>query len=101
MIDLCMFIFSTLLFFIISPSILFTIPSNSSKKTIAILHALVFSIIWNLTHKCLCVAFDTTEIEGFFSFTASQNMRVAKAKRTLKTLKANKAFTNFKIDKNL
>ena len=47
----CMFIFSTLLFFALVPGIIFTIPNKSSKKTVALVHALIFSIILSLIHK--------------------------------------------------
>ena len=46
-----MFLFSTLLFFVLTPGILLTIPPKSSKTTVAIVHALVFAIIWHFTHK--------------------------------------------------
>ena len=55
MFHICIFILSALLFFILSPGILLNIPAKSSKKTIAIVHSLVFSliftIIWYFAHK--------------------------------------------------
>ncbi len=47
-----MFLFSTLLFFILTPGILLTIPKKSSKTTVALVHALVFATVWSLTYKC-------------------------------------------------
>jgi hypothetical protein len=47
-----MFLFTILLFFVLSPGILFTIPKKSSKKTVAIVHGLLFAIIWCLIYKC-------------------------------------------------
>lgn len=45
MFHICAFIFSALLFFILTPGILLTIPPKSSKKTVAIVHALVFALV--------------------------------------------------------
>jgi hypothetical protein len=46
-----MFLFVALLFFILTPGILLTVPSGSSKTTVAITHAVVFALIFTLTHK--------------------------------------------------
>ena len=53
MFQLCVYIFITLLFFILTPGILLTFPSKSSKKIVALVHALIFSIILSLSHKFL------------------------------------------------
>jgi len=58
-----MFLFSALLFFILTPGILLTIPSKSSKNVVALVHALIFSTICYFTHKLVYHAnenFDTT-----------------------------------------
>ena len=52
-----MFIFSTILFFVLTPGIILTILPKSSKKIVALVHAFVFAvvlhfmnkIVWNLT----------------------------------------------------
>ena len=41
---LCMFIFSTLLFFILTPDVFISIPSKSNKKYVTMVHALIFAI---------------------------------------------------------
>jgi hypothetical protein len=46
-----MFIYAALLFFLLTPAILIRIPPNGNKYTVAIVHALVFALIWQLTHK--------------------------------------------------
>ena len=46
-----MFIYAALLFFLLTPAILFRIPPNGNKYTVAIVHALIFALIWQLTHK--------------------------------------------------
>jgi hypothetical protein len=44
-------LFSAVLFFILTPSILLRIPKNGSKYTVAAVHALVFGIVFFLLHK--------------------------------------------------
>ena len=46
-----MFLFTALLFFILTPGILLTIPMGSSKTVVAITHSIVFALIMTLTHK--------------------------------------------------
>ena len=46
-----MFLFTTLLFFILTPGIIITLPPNSSKYVVATVHGIVFAIIWYFTHK--------------------------------------------------
>jgi hypothetical protein len=46
-----MFIYAFLLFFVLTPGILVSLPPKSGKITVAITHALVFALIWTLTHK--------------------------------------------------
>jgi len=46
-----MFLFSALLFFVLTPGILLSLPPNSGKYVVALVHALVFALVWSLTHK--------------------------------------------------
>jgi len=51
-----MFVYAFLLFFVLTPGILVTLPprslvKNSSKIVIAAVHAAIFAIVWTLTHK--------------------------------------------------
>jgi hypothetical protein len=46
MINLNLFIFSALLFYVLSPGILIIIPQNSSKLIVAFVHAVVYATIW-------------------------------------------------------
>jgi len=43
--------YAALLFFLLTPSILLRLPSNGSKYTVALVHALVFGLLFWLTHK--------------------------------------------------
>ena len=59
MFNLFEFLFNVLLFFILTPSILITIPSKSSKTKVAVVHSLIFAtilyfskkLIWNTTES--------------------------------------------------
>ena len=70
MFHLSMFLFSVILFFILSPGILFTIPLKISKNSksntyvIALVHALVFATVWHFTHKIIWKATEGFEQES-------------------------------------
>ena len=44
-------LFCSVLFFILTPSILLRIPKNGSKYTVAAVHAFVFGVVFFLLHK--------------------------------------------------
>jgi hypothetical protein len=44
-------LYSALLFFLLTPAILVRIPPKGGKYTVALVHALVFALIWHFTHK--------------------------------------------------
>ena len=46
-----LFVFSALLFFVLTPGILLRLPSNGSKYVVASVHALVFGTIFTLGFK--------------------------------------------------
>ena len=62
MFHLYMFLFSTMLFYILTPGIAFTIPSKSSKNIVALVHALVYATIWHFTHKFVWYATEGFEV---------------------------------------
>lgn len=45
------FIFSVLLFFLLSPGILLRLPPNGSKYVVALVHAVVFAVALTLSLK--------------------------------------------------
>ena len=51
MIHILMTIYVALLFVILTPGILLTLPPNSSRLTVAIVHSIVFAILFHFTHK--------------------------------------------------
>ena len=62
MFHLCMFIFSVMLFFILTPGIALTIPPKSSKSIVALVHAIVFATVWHFTHKMVWYATEGFEV---------------------------------------
>jgi hypothetical protein len=48
---LYMTLFVAVLFFVLTPGILVTLPPKGSKVMVALVHALVFALIYSLTHK--------------------------------------------------
>jgi hypothetical protein len=44
-------LYAALLFFLLTPSILLSLPPKGSKYVVAAVHALVFALIFHFTHK--------------------------------------------------
>jgi hypothetical protein len=70
-----MFLFSALLFFLLTPGILLTIPPKSSKTVVALVHALVYATVWHFTNK---IVWEATE--GFRSSSSSLSKYLPPAK---------------------
>lgn len=51
--NLIMFIISALLFFILTPGILLSLPPGGSKMVVALTHAVVFGLVFTLSHKMI------------------------------------------------
>jgi len=60
-------IYTALLFFLLTPAILLRLPPNGSKYTVALVHAIVFALIFHFTHK-LVWQFSRT-LEGDYPLT--------------------------------
>lgn len=48
-----MCIFAALLFFVLTPGILVTLPPKGSKVVVALTHAVVFAIVYCLTYRAV------------------------------------------------
>jgi hypothetical protein len=48
---LFMFLFVAVLFFVLTPGIVLSLPPKGSKTVVALTHAIVFALIWTLIHK--------------------------------------------------
>ena len=46
-----MSLYVAFLFFLLTPSILLRLPPKGSKFTVAVVHALVFAVVFHFTHK--------------------------------------------------
>ena len=49
--NLSMIIFTTVLFYVLTPGIFLSIPPNGSKFIKAFAHAVLFALIYELTHR--------------------------------------------------
>jgi hypothetical protein len=59
--DMLMTLLAALLFFLLTPGILVTLPTKGSKVTVALVHAVIFALIYYLTYKVVWKIF----YEGF------------------------------------
>ena len=55
--DIGMFVYAALLFFVLSPGILVRIPPNGNKRVVAAVHAVVFGLVWSFSHKLIWQSF--------------------------------------------
>jgi hypothetical protein len=55
--DIAMFVYAALLFFVLTPGILLRIPPNGNKRVVAAVHAIVFGLVWSLSHKLIWQSF--------------------------------------------
>jgi hypothetical protein len=46
-----MFVYAFVLFFVLTPGVLLSLPPRGSKLIVAATHALVFALVWVFTHK--------------------------------------------------
>jgi len=60
-----MSLFIAVLFFVLTPGIFLSLPANSSFRMKAMFHAVVFALIYHLTHKMVWNALYGGYSEGF------------------------------------
>lgn len=58
-----MVIYVAVLFFVLTPGVLLTLPARSSKMVVAATHAVVFAVVFHLTHKMAWKL--SLQLEGF------------------------------------
>jgi hypothetical protein len=51
-----MFLYAFVLFFVLTPGVLLSLPPGGSKMMVAATHALVFAVVWHFTHKIVWTA---------------------------------------------
>ena len=49
--NITMTLFTTLLFVLLTPGMLLRIPPGGSKLTVALVHGLIFALLYHFTHK--------------------------------------------------
>jgi hypothetical protein len=59
--DAMMFLYTAVLFFILTPGILLSLPPGATKTVTAITHAVVFAFVWSFTNQAVFAA-----TRGFF-----------------------------------
>jgi hypothetical protein len=64
MFHLCMSLFVAALFFVLTPGVLLSLPLGGSKMAVAATHAVVFALVYHLTHKMAFHSFHGND-EGF------------------------------------
>ena len=55
--------FTALLFVVLTPGVLLTIPPKGSKVVVAVVHGIIFALIYHFTHKAVWRM--TRKYEGF------------------------------------
>jgi hypothetical protein len=50
-------LYAAVLFFILTPGVLLSLPPGGSRTTVALTHAVVFGLVWALTHKMVYRSF--------------------------------------------
>lgn len=56
-------LYVVLLFVLLTPGVLLTLPKGGSKLTVAVVHGLVFAVVWHFTNNMVLRA--TAGLEGF------------------------------------
>ena len=46
-----MAIYAAVLFYLLTPGVLLSLPAGGSRTTVALTHAAVFGLAWQFTHK--------------------------------------------------
>lgn len=68
-------IYSALLFFVLTPGILLSLPPKGKPITVAIVHAIVFAIVWHFTHKLVWRLSNSLKIEGLETITPPSDIK--------------------------
>ena len=50
-------IYAAVLFFVLTPGVLLSLPPGGSRTTVALTHAVVFGVVWALTHRMVYKTF--------------------------------------------
>jgi hypothetical protein len=50
-------LYAAVLFFVLTPGVLLSLPPGGSRTTVALTHAVVFGVVWALTHRLVYKTF--------------------------------------------
>jgi hypothetical protein len=54
--DAIMFLYTAVLFFILTPGIILSLPPGATKTVVALTHAVVFAVVWSFTNQAVFAA---------------------------------------------
>ena len=49
-------LYAAALFFVLTPGVVLSLPPGGSRMTVALTHAVVFGVVWCLTHRMVLKA---------------------------------------------
>jgi len=52
-----MALYVAILFYVLTPGVLLSLPAGGSKTTVALTHAVVFAVVYHFTHKLVWKTF--------------------------------------------
>lgn len=69
-------LYVVVLFFVLTPGILLSIPSKTSKHVVALTHAVVFAVVFHFTYKPICNVSSKMKrnAEGMFGVSGLNNI---------------------------
>ena len=73
MFHLGMFLFSAVLFFVLTPGVLVSLPPKGKKYTVVAVHALIFAVVWTFTYKAVWHVTEGFESPSYPQTTGLQN----------------------------
>lgn len=65
-------LYIAVLFFVLTPGILISLPSGGSKITVAAVHALVFALVFHFTHKLVWNVTKSVSFGGLEGFESNK-----------------------------
>ena len=70
--NLFMTLYLAALFVALTPGVLLTLPKGGNKMTVAVVHGLVFAVVWYFTHRM--VFRYSMQLSGFQNMNMEENM---------------------------
>ena len=91
MFDLYMIVFTAVLFYALTPGILLRLPQGGSKMAVAATHAVVFALVYQVTHKMV------SKFIGREGFEASGSPSPASEKKGMQAMQAMQGMQNMRM----